>query len=190
MARPHPCAPPAACYTRLTHNSLSEGEHSYQEKLPASSSASPGSVSEVTNTETVSVEMGKRYFGGCKLSLPSILNDCPTKGQDTLTLSPQEPICPICQKQAVTSLLPQVSPAHVDSWVHLCSGSLSICYQLQLQQCQRLLEGLALEEVQSGSHSLIKKKVILKFAFWLDKKKKTVRAPTYIKTGRRLDIRE
>lgn len=124
LAQPHPYASPAVCCTQLTHESLSEDEHSYHEKLPASSSPSPGSVSEITNTETVSVEMGKQYFGGCRLSLPSILNAYPTKSQDSLTLSPQEPICPICQKQAMTSQVPQVSPAQVDSWVHLCSGSL------------------------------------------------------------------
>lgn len=62
---------------------------------------------------------GKVVFWRLETLTTSILNDCSTKGQDTLTSSPQEPICPICQKQAVTSLLPQVSPAQVDSWVHL-----------------------------------------------------------------------
>lgn len=118
-AQPHPYASSVACCTQLTHKSLFEGEHNYHEKLPASSSPFSGSVYEITNTETVSVEMVKWYFGGCRLSLSSILNDCPTKGQDTLTLSPQEPICPICQKQAVISLPPQVSPAQVDSLFRL-----------------------------------------------------------------------
>lgn len=118
-AQPHPYTSPVARCTQLIHKSLSEGEHNYHEKLPASSSPFPGSVYEITNTETVSVEMGKWYYGECRLSLPSVLNDCPTKGQDTLTLSPQESICLICQKQAVISLLPQVSPAQVGSLFRL-----------------------------------------------------------------------
>lgn len=90
-----------------------------------------------------------------------------------MTSSPQEPICPICQKQAVTSLLPQVSPAQVDSWVHLFQALSIYATSYSSSNGRGSLRGwLWRKSNQAATAPRKKKKVILKFSFWFDKKKK------------------